>query len=320
MQDDRTIDFSAGDDEPDHEALDSARTGEGVGRWIGPYLLLRVIGEGGMGLVYEAEQREPIRRQVALKMVKRGMDTAEFVARFGSERQALAMMNHRCIAQVLDAGATESGRPYFVMEYVEGVPINTFCDEHNLDLRARLELFIHVCGGVQHAHQKAIIHRDLKPSNVLVVEIDGLPQPKIIDFGVAKAMEQDVLDSSLTTSAGQLLGTPEYMSPEQTDMDGADIDTRTDVYALGVLLYELLVGQLPFRSADLKEKGFLEVLRVIREVEPAKPSSRLTVIGQADADAARTTARSRWAPPFRRTRRASPARPSRWGRKAAPSR
>ncbi len=294
MQDDRTIDMSGGGP-PTWPQPDGAQgpDDDGVGRRIGPYLLKRRIGEGGMGLVYEAEQQEPIRRQVALKMVKRGMDTAEFVARFGSERQALALMSHPCIAQVFDAGATENGRPYFVMEYVEGVPINTFCDEHGLCLRERLELFIHVCEGVQHAHQKAIIHRDLKPSNVLVTEVEGQHLPKIIDFGVAKAMDHNLMDGTMTTSAGQLVGTPEYMSPEQADLRGADIDTRTDVYALGVLLYELLVGQLPFRTAEMKDKGFLEVLRVIREVEPAKPSNRLTSIVKADTESATGMARCR---------------------------
>ncbi len=258
----------------------------GPGRRIGPYLLKRSIGEGGMGLVWEADQQEPIRRRVALKMVKRGMDTAEFIARFTSERQALAMMNHPSIAKVLDAGATEEGRPYFVMEYVEGVPLNDYCDEERLSLRRRLELFIHICEGVQHAHQKAIIHRDLKPSNVLVTETDGQPMPKIIDFGVAKALDTEQFDDLLTTGAGQLIGTPEYMSPEQTGLSDAGLDTRTDVYALGVLLYELLVGQRPFRREDLAAMNFLEVLRTIREVEPPRPSLRLANIDRQDPDAA----------------------------------
>jgi len=250
------------------------------GRRIGPYLLCRRIGEGGMGLVWEADQQEPIRRRVALKMVKRGMDTAEFIARFSSERQALAMMNHPAIARVLDAGATQEGRPYFVMEYVEGVPLNVYCDQESLSLRRRLELFVHVCEGVQHAHQKAIIHRDLKPSNVLVTEVDGQPLPKIIDFGVAKALDRSPLDDTLSTGAGQLIGTPEYMSPEQTGLTGEGLDTRTDVYALGVLLYELLVGQRPFRREDLAAMSFLEVLQVIREVEPPRPSVRATTISR----------------------------------------
>ena len=241
---------------------------------IGPYRLVKEIGEGGMGLVYEAEQLEPIKRRVALKMVKRGMDTEEFVARFESERQALAMMDHSAIAKVFDAGATERGRPYFVMEYVEGIPINDYCDEHKLSVHDRLELFVLVCEGVHHAHQKAIIHRDLKPSNILVGKIDGHHVPKIIDFGVAKAMDNSIMENTMTTGAGQLVGTPEYMSPEQTDMTAMGIDTRTDVYALGVVLYELLVGQLPFPSEELKDKGFYEVLRIIREDEAPKPSTR----------------------------------------------
>jgi len=249
---------------------------------IGPYRLIKEIGEGGMGLVYEAEQLEPIRRRVALKMVKRGMDTEEFVARFESERQALAMMDHPAIAKVFDAGATKSGRPYFVMEFVEGIPINDYCDEQKLSVRERLELFILVCEGVHHAHQKAIIHRDLKPSNILVGRADGHHVPKIIDFGVAKAMDNTMFDNTMTTSAGQLVGTPEYMSPEQTDMTGQGIDTRTDVYALGVVLYELLVGQLPFPSEDMKDKGFYEVLRIIREDEAPKPSTRAKTLAGAN--------------------------------------
>ncbi|MDX2474298.1 MAG: serine/threonine-protein kinase, partial [Candidatus Krumholzibacteria bacterium] len=231
-------------------------------------------------LVYEAEQLEPIKRKVALKMVKRGLDTEEFIARFESERQALAMMDHPCIARVFDAGATEHGRPYFVMEYVDGIQLNDYCDEHRLTVQARLELFILVCEGVQHAHQKAIIHRDLKPSNVLVTVVDNQPMPKIIDFGVAKAMDTTMFDNTMTTGVGQLVGTPEYMSPEQADMNGGGIDTRTDVYALGVLLYELLVGKLPFTSVELKELGFKEVLRTIKEVEPPKPSTRLGTIAK----------------------------------------
>jgi non-specific serine/threonine protein kinase/serine/threonine-protein kinase len=266
--------------------------GEDAPANIGPYRLIRVIGEGGMGLVYEAEQTEPLRRRVALKIVKRGMDTQEFVSRFESERQALALMDHPAIAKVFDAGATERGRPYFVMEYVEGIPINNYCDQNRLGLRERLDLFVLVCDGVQHAHQKAIIHRDLKPSNVLVGMVDGQPVPKIIDFGVAKAMDTKLFDSTLTTSAGQLVGTPEYMSPEQADMSGEGIDTRTDVYALGVILYELLVGKLPFDLAALHDegKGFYDILRVIREEEPVKPSTRATTIADSDERAAEIAA------------------------------
>ena len=304
--DDRTLDLPA---RPPGAAGDAthpgaaAGPGDGIppgggdpvaeGRLIGHYLLRRRIGEGGMGLVWEADQQEPIRRRVALKMVKRGMDTAEFIARFSSERQALAMMNHPAIARVLDAGATEEGRPYFVMEYVEGVPLNVYCDEERLSLRRRLELFIHVCEGVQHAHQKAIIHRDLKPSNVLVTEVDGQPLPKIIDFGVAKALDRSQFDDTLSTGAGQLIGTPEYMSPEQTGLTGEGLDTRTDVYALGVLLYELLVGQRPFRREDLAALNFLEVLQVIREVEPPRPSARATTIARHSPETATELARNR---------------------------
>ncbi|MCB1183938.1 serine/threonine protein kinase, partial [bacterium] len=258
-------------------AVVRAGRGRELGR-VGPYRLVRQIGEGGMGLVYEAEQLHPIRRKVALKMVKRGLDTAEFISRFESERQALAMMDHPCIARVFDAGATDQGRPYFVMEYVEGIPLHEYCNLHRLTVRQRLELFGHVCDGVQHAHQKAIIHRDLKPSNVLVTVIDGQPVPKIIDFGVAKATDSSVFESTLTTSVGQLVGTPEYMSPEQADLDGGGIDTRTDVYALGVMLYELLVGRLPFTSEEFKEMGFKKALQTIREVEPPRPSTRLGTI------------------------------------------
>jgi non-specific serine/threonine protein kinase/serine/threonine-protein kinase len=266
----RTMAFGKAEAEPAPEAIAAKAPQQ-----VGPYRLVKEIGEGGMGLVYEAEQLEPIKRRVALKMVKRGMDTAEFVARFESERQALAMMDHPAIAKVFDAGATEHGRPFFVMEFVEGIPINDYCDKHQLSIRERLELFVLVCEGVQHAHQKAIIHRDLKPSNILVGRVDNHHVPKIIDFGVAKAMDNSMMENTMTTSAGQLVGTPEYMSPEQTDMTGQGIDTRTDVYALGVVLYELLVGKLPFPSEDLKDKGFLEVLRIIREDEAPKPSTRV---------------------------------------------
>ncbi len=256
----------------------AAAPGPGGLEQIGPYRLLRQIGEGGMGEVYEAEQFEPIRRKVALKIVKRGMDTEEFVARFESERQALALMDHPCIAKVFDAGASERGRPYFVMEFVEGIPITDYCDARRLTLRQRLELFIQVCEGVQHAHQKAIIHRDIKPTNVLVTEVDGRPVPKIIDFGVAKAMDQSLTDLTVQTNLGQLVGTPAYMSPEQADLDGRGIDTRTDVYALGVLLYELLVSERPFSKEDFENVGFQEVLRKIREDEPPRPSARVTTM------------------------------------------
>jgi serine/threonine protein kinase/tetratricopeptide (TPR) repeat protein len=252
---------------------------DGKTEFIGNFRILQKLGEGGMGEVYEAEQTEPIRRRVALKIIKWGMDTKQVVARFESERQALALMNHPNIAKVFDAGATEQGRPYFVMECVKGIPITEYCDTHRLDNRQRLDLFNQVCEGVQHAHQKGIIHRDIKASNVLVMIQDDRPVPKIIDFGVAKAVAQRLTERTLFTEMGQLIGTPEYMSPEQAEMTGLDIDTRTDVYSLGVLLYELLVGVLPFESEDLRSAGFDEVRRKIREEEPPKPSTRLTTPG-----------------------------------------
>jgi len=242
---------------------------------IGNYRIIQRLGEGGMGEVYEAEQTKPIRRRVALKLIKWGMDTREVVARFESERQALALMNNPNIARVYDAGATEQGRPYFVMECVKGVPITKYCDTHRLNTEERLELFVQVCNGVQHAHQKGIIHRDIKASNILVTIQDDKPIPKIIDFGVAKATEQRLTELTVFTEFGQFIGTPEYMSPEQAEMTGLDIDTRTDVYSLGVLLYELLVGRLPFETRDLRQAGFDEIRRKIREDEPPKPSTRL---------------------------------------------
>jgi len=246
---------------------------------IGPYKILEVIGEGGMGVVYHAEQVEPVRRRVALKVIKLGMDTKQFVARFESERQALALMNSPNIAQVFEAGATEQGRPYFVMELVRGDPITEYCDRHRLDTRQRLELFMQVCGGVQHAHQKGVIHRDLKPSNILVTLQDQKAVPKIIDFGVAKATAQPLTEQTLFTEVGQVIGTPEYMSPEQAEMRGQDIDTRTDVYSLGILLYELLVGALPFDARALRRAGLDEFRRRIREEDPPRPSIRMTTLG-----------------------------------------
>ena len=224
-------------------------------RAIGPYRLLQVIGEGGMGEVWLAEQTAPVRRTVALKVIKRGMDTRRVIQRFQAERQALAMMDHPAIARVFDAGETPRGRPYFVMEYVRGVPITDYCDRRRLSTRERLTLFIQVCDGVQHAHQKAILHRDLKPSNILVTEQDGEPAPKIIDFGVAKATAQPLTPETMYTELGQLIGTPEYMSPEQADLTVEDVDTRTDVYSLGVVLYQLLVGALPFDSGEMRRGG-----------------------------------------------------------------
>jgi serine/threonine protein kinase/tetratricopeptide (TPR) repeat protein len=250
--------------------------GEGPGTIIGPYKLLQQIGEGGMGTVWMAQQTEPVKRQVAVKLIKAGMDSRQVIARFEAERQALALMDHVNIARVLDAGTTGTGRPYFVMDLVKGVPITRYCDEHHLTPRQRLELFIPVCQAVQHAHQKGIIHRDLKPSNVLVALYDGKPVPKVIDFGVAKAAEQQLTDKTLVTGFGNILGTLEYMSPEQAEINQLDIDTRSDIYSLGVLLYELLTGSPPFTTKDLEKAGMLEMLRVIREQEPSKPSTKLS--------------------------------------------
>jgi serine/threonine protein kinase/tetratricopeptide (TPR) repeat protein len=249
--------------------------GEGPGSRIGPYKLLQLLGEGGMGAVFLAEQQEPVKRRVALKVVKAGMDSARVVARFEAERQALALMDHPHIAKVLDAGTTESGRPYFVMELVKGIPINRFCDQEHLTPRERLGLFVLVCQAVQHAHQKGIIHRDLKPSNVLIALYDGKPVPKVIDFGVAKATAQTLTERTVFTEVGQVVGTLEYMAPEQAELNNLDIDTRADVYSLGVLLYELLTGSLPFSAKELRGAAFTEMLRMIRETEPRRPSTRL---------------------------------------------
>jgi serine/threonine protein kinase/Tfp pilus assembly protein PilF len=252
---------------------------EKPGDHIGRYKLLEKIGEGGYGTVYMAEQAEPIRRRVALKVIKLGMDTRQVVARFEAERQALALMDHPNIAKVLDAGATDTGRPFFVMELVKGVRITDYCDRNSLSTDGRLGLFMQVCHAIQHAHQKGIIHRDLKPSNILVTELDGLPVPKVIDFGIAKATGQHVLtDKTLFTAFHQFIGTPAYMSPEQAGMSGADVDTRSDIYALGVLLYELLTSHLPFEKAELLQAGFDEMRRLIREKEPLKPSTRLSAL------------------------------------------
>ncbi len=253
---------------------------------IGPYRLLEQIGEGGMGEVWLAEQIEPVKRRVAVKVIKRGMDTKSFIARFEAERQALAMMDHPTIARVFDAGETTDGRPYLVMEYIQGDPITKYCDTQRLSTADRLELFIQVCAGIQHAHQKAIIHRDIKPSNVLVMIQDGKPVPKIIDFGVAKALAQPLTDKTMFTELGQIIGTPAYMSPEQAEMTGLNVDTRTDIYSLGVLLYQLLVGVLPFDPKDLREAGYSGMMRVIRETEPPRPSTRFSSLGEASKTSA----------------------------------
>ena len=248
------------------------------GTVIDSYHLVQLIGQGGMGEVWLAEQKQPVRRRVALKVIKAGMDTREVIARFESERQALALMNHPAIAKVFDAGSTPQGRPYFVMEYVTGMPITDYCDQHKLTMRQRLELFVLVCEGVQHAHQKAIIHRDLKPSNILIGEVDGKATPKIIDFGVAKTTAQRLTAETMFTRAGAILGTPGYMSPEQADSAGVDVDTRTDVYSLGVVLYELLVGTVPL---EFRKMAFNEILRRLREEDALRPSTKLGTLAQA---------------------------------------
>ena len=253
-------------------------TDEKPGSRIGPYKLLQKIGEGGCGVVYMAEQERPVRRRVALKVIKLGMDTRAVIARFEAERQALAMMDHQNIARVLDAGATEAGRPYFVMELVYGTKITDFCDQNELAVRERLKIFIQVCQGIQHAHQKGIIHRDIKPSNILVTMQDGVPVPKVIDFGIAKATQQSLTDKTLFTSYAQLIGTPAYMSPEQMELSGMNLDTRSDIYCMGVLLYELLTGRTPFDTAELLKVGVDELRRAIQEREPSTPSVRLRTL------------------------------------------
>jgi serine/threonine protein kinase len=268
---------------------------ERPGTVIGAYKLLEQIGEGGFGVVFLAEQTRPVRRKVALKVLKLGMDTRQVVARFEAERQALALMDHPHIAKVLDAGQTGGGRPYFVMELVRGLPITDYCDQAQLTPRERLALFAQVCQAVQHAHQKGIIHRDLKPSNVLVTLQDGTALVKVIDFGIAKALGQQLTDKTLCTGVAQLVGTPLYMSPEQAALSNVDVDTRSDVYSLGVLLYELLTGATPFAKERLRTADYDEMRRIIREEEPARPSMRLSALGAAGRPSP---------PPARRTPRA----------------
>ena len=263
------------------------------GRFIGPYQLLKKIGEGGMGQVWLAQQTSPLQRTVALKLVRWGMYDDTLLHRFRAERQSLAVMDHPAIAKVFDAGATSEGQPYFVMEYVAGVPISEYCDEKKLNIRGRLELLIKVCEGVQHAHQKAIIHRDLKPANILVADVDGKPAPRIIDFGLAKAINRDVTDETINTRIGHFVGTPGYMSPEQCDPASTDVDTRTDVYSLGVILYVLLTGSLPFETKDWKGKPLDEILRGLRDRDPVRPSTKVS----ADRNTSFTAAEARGTAP-----------------------
>jgi serine/threonine protein kinase len=263
------------------------------GRFIGPYQLLKNIGEGGMGQVWLAQQTAPLQRRVAIKLIRWGMYDDTLLHRFQAERQSLAVMDHPSIAKVFDAGATTEGQPYFVMEYVAGAPITKYCDLKKLNIAERLELFIKVCEGVQHAHQKAIIHRDLKPANILVADVDGKPVPRIIDFGLAKAINRDITDETVNTRIGHFVGTPGYMSPEQCDPASNDVDTRTDVYSLGVILYVLLTGSLPFETKDWKDKPLDEILRRLRERDPLKPSTRVIT----DRDTSSATAKARGTEP-----------------------
>ena len=255
---------------------------EMIGTWVGRYKLLKLLGEGGCGMVYLAEQEEPVRRRVALKVIKLGMDTQNVIARFDAERQALALMDHPNIARVLDAGATETGRPYFVMELVDGIKITEYCDENQLATVERLKLFVQVCQAIQHAHQKGVLHRDIKPSNILITLHDGVPVPKVIDFGIAKAIEGRLTDDTACTFDGQLVGTPAYMSPEQAEMRNLDVDTRSDIYSLGVLLYELLTSRTPFDQKKLVRAGINEMRRTLREDEPQRPSTLLTSLTSID--------------------------------------
>jgi serine/threonine protein kinase len=267
-------------DPPEGTPDASSQPAEAMGDQMGNYKLLQQIGEGGFGTVWMAEQREPVKRRVALKIIKLGMDTKQVIARFEAERQALAMMDHPNIAKVFDAGMTETGRPYFVMEYIKGIPIQDYCDHEKVDTKGRLDLFTKVCHAIQHAHQKGIIHRDIKPGNVLVTMHDGVAVPKVIDFGIAKATNAELTERTLFTQHRQMIGTPVYMSPEQAEMSGLDIDTRSDIYSLGVLLYQLLTGTTPFDQGELLNRGFGEMMRIIREETPHKPSTRLSSLGE----------------------------------------
>jgi len=261
-------------------AFVSTRNADEIGTMLsGRYKLLEQIGEGGMGAVWLAEQTQPVRRKVALKLIKAGMDSKAVLSRFEAERQALALMDHLNIAKVLDGGTTENGRPFFVMEYVKGIPLTRYCDDARLSVRDRLALFVPVCQAIQHAHQKGVIHRDLKPSNILVCLNDGKPVPKVIDFGLAKAMHQPLTEHTLHTAFGTLIGTPHYMSPEQADLNNLDVDTRTDVYALGAILYELLTGTTPLEKQSFKDVAWPELLRHIKQEEPPRPSTRLSGSG-----------------------------------------
>ncbi len=249
---------------------------EATGSKIGPFVLLQKIGEGGMGTVWVAEQTRPVKRRVALKLIRADLRSSETIRRFEAERQALALMDHNNIAKVLDAGETSDGIPYFAMEFIKGIPITKYCDEMRVEMRERLRLFVQVCDAVQHAHQKGIIHRDLKPSNLLVAMQDGVPTPKIIDFGVAKALHQKLSDKTMYTEIGQMIGTLEYMSPEQAELSALDVDTRADIYSLGVILYELCTGSTPISSERIRSAGILGAIRLIKEDEPMRPSTRLS--------------------------------------------
>jgi serine/threonine protein kinase len=277
---DKLLAWPLGDDIEEIPTASLDQFAEGPGSQVGHYKLLNVLGEGGMGIVYLAQQHQPVKRQVAVKIIKPGMDSKRVIARFEAERQALALLDHPNIAHVYDAGTTGNGRPYFVMEYVRGLFITEHCDHNKLTIEDRLNLFRQVCLAVHHAHQKGIIHRDIKPSNILVSLQDDQAVPKIIDFGVAKAISQPLTEKTLFTEQGQLFGTPEYMSPEQADMANEDIDTRSDIYSLGVLLYVLLTGALPFDSTTFREGGIEHIRQVIRETDPKTPSTRLSSLGK----------------------------------------